>query len=242
MLARPLSYACSPTPSRWRIPSSLAALHEAVRVLADGGAPGPQRALLICYGVGNTAKAMTDSKTLRRRSTSSTSRATFLTSGRVVYPGTSADHPRNDPRVRVHVEDGRYLPADDRPAFDLSRRTASAGHRRHVNLYTREYFDVDPPRLADGGFVDLLAAAPRDLTDAAPKSSCGRSATSSRTARCGTDGRAADDGGQHAAPGPGIRSGVRASMAGPAVAAEMNDWARAARTARRALPSAMPHT
>ena len=111
-----------------------------------------RRALLIGYGVGNTAKAMTDSRTLESIDIVDLSRD-ILEMNRVVYPEPS-ELPLNDPRVRVHVEDGRYLlQATDREFDLITGEPPPPGIAGVENLYTREYFQLLRSRLAEGGIV-----------------------------------------------------------------------------------------
>src|SRR4029453_1167983 len=79
--------------------------------------PNPKRSLLIAYGIGNTAKAMTDSRSLDTIDVVDISRDT-LEMSRLVYPD-KADNPLEDRRVRVHVEDGRYFLQTTAERFDL---------------------------------------------------------------------------------------------------------------------------
>src|SRR5262249_28323567 len=77
----------------------------------------PRQALLICYGVGNTAKALADSAPLSSIDVVDISSA-VLELGSVPFPPPQRP-PLEDPRVRVHVEDGRFfLLTTDRP-FDV---------------------------------------------------------------------------------------------------------------------------
>jgi spermidine synthase len=114
--------------------------------------PHLRHALLIAYGVGNTAKAMTDSKSLETIDVVDISRD-ILEMSSVVYPDDE-DNPLHDPRVRVHVEDGRYFLQTTDQRFDLITGepppTFVAGA---VNLYTREYYQLIYDRLAEGGMV-----------------------------------------------------------------------------------------
>ena len=114
--------------------------------------PNLKRALLIAYGVGNTAKAMTDSAGLTSIDVVDISKD-VLTGSSVIYP-KDADNPLRDPRVRTHVEDGRYFLQTTNQRFDLITSEPppprSAGV---VNLYTREYFQLIHSRLADGGMA-----------------------------------------------------------------------------------------
>jgi predicted membrane-bound spermidine synthase len=111
-----------------------------------------ERALLISYGVGSTAKALVDTRELEVIDVVDLSRD-ILDLSEVVFPDP-AEHPLRDPRVRVHVEDGRYFLETTSERYDLITgeppppRVAGV-----VNLYTREYFALLRERLAEGGFV-----------------------------------------------------------------------------------------
>jgi hypothetical protein len=114
--------------------------------------PNLKRALLICYGIGNTAKALADSERLEQIDVVDISRDVVRTS-HVIYPD-QAGRPLADPRVRVHVEDGRYFLQTTSDRFDLITGEPpppiAAGV---VNLYSREYFRLTHERLAEGGIV-----------------------------------------------------------------------------------------
>jgi spermidine synthase len=114
--------------------------------------PGLKRALLIGYGVGNTAKAMTDSTSLETIDVVDLSRD-ILGLGRIVYP-KDTDQPLRDPRVRVHIEDGRYFLQTTDRLFDLiTGEPPPPGIAGVENLYSREYFHLLHDRLADGGIA-----------------------------------------------------------------------------------------
>jgi hypothetical protein len=108
--------------------------------------------LLIGYGAGSTAKAMTDTRGLETIDVVDIS-PDILELGAVVYPDPS-EHPLNDPRVRTHVEDGRYFLQTTNARYDLITAEppppVSGGA---VHLYTREYFGLIRDRLAEGGMV-----------------------------------------------------------------------------------------
>jgi hypothetical protein len=78
--------------------------------------------------------------------------------------------PLDDPRVRVHVEDGRYfLQATDR-RFDLiTGEPPPPGIAGVETLYSREYFELIHDRLAEGGIVTYWLPF-SDLTDVSGKS------------------------------------------------------------------------
>jgi spermidine synthase len=114
--------------------------------------PNLKTALLISYGVGNTAKALTDTRSLERIDIVDISRD-ILNMNSIIYPNP-AERPLNDPRVHVHIEDGRYFLQTTNQHFDLITGEppppTAAGV---VNLYTREYFELMYRRLSDGGMV-----------------------------------------------------------------------------------------
>ena len=133
--------------------------------------PSLKRALLIGFGVGNTAKALTDSKSLETIDVVDLSRD-ILQMSEVVYPD-EAEHPLNDPRVRVHIEDGRYFLQTTDRRFDLiTGEPPPPGIAGVEHLYTREYFQVMRGRLAEGGIVTYWLPL-SDLTDVSAKAILG---------------------------------------------------------------------
>jgi spermidine synthase len=110
----------------------------------------PKSALLISYGVGSTAKALTDTASLERIDVVDISRE-ILELSEIVYPDP-AEHPLRDPRVTIHIDDGRHFLQRSKRRFDLSTgeppppKTAGV-----VNLYTREHFQLIYDRLNAGG-------------------------------------------------------------------------------------------
>jgi spermidine synthase len=127
---------------------------------------GPiQRALVICYGVGVTAGAVAHIPSVESIDIAEIS-PDIVAMSDVIYQ--HGDHPLRDPRVRLHVEDGRYFLQHTRERFDLITgeppppRTPGA-----VNIYTREYFQLIHDRLADGGITTywLPVARPHPGTD-----------------------------------------------------------------------------
>ncbi|RPI73707.1 MAG: spermidine synthase [Desulfobacteraceae bacterium] len=114
--------------------------------------PSAQNALLICYGCGSTAKALTDTKTLKHIDFVDISRDVFELS-RVVYP-TEKENPLNDPRVTTHVEDGRFFLLTTEKKYDLiTAEPPPPKSTGIVNLYTQEYFQLIHDRLNPGGIV-----------------------------------------------------------------------------------------
>lgn len=114
--------------------------------------PRVERALLISYGVGQTAKALSDSKEIEDIDIVDLS-ADILDTHRVIFPeeGTS---PLDDPRVDVHVEDGRFFLLTSGERYDLiTAEPPPLMMAGVVNLYTEEYFELLYDRLNDGGYV-----------------------------------------------------------------------------------------
>ncbi|MBW2666001.1 MAG: spermidine synthase [Deltaproteobacteria bacterium] len=112
--------------------------------------PRPESALLISFGIGNTAKALTDTLSLERIDVVDISRD-VLEMSEIVYPD-AATHPLRDPRVNVHIEDGRFFLLTTDRRFDLiTSEPPPPKHTGIVNLYTREYFELVYGRLAEGG-------------------------------------------------------------------------------------------
>ena len=129
--------------------------------------PDLKQVLLIGFGVGNTAKAMTESKGIERIEIAELSRD-ILDMSRVLYPD-SATSPLHDPRVRVHIEDGRYFLQTTDQRFDLiTGEPPPPGIAGVENLYSREYFHLLRDRLAEGGIVTYWLPL-HSLADASSK-------------------------------------------------------------------------
>jgi spermidine synthase len=110
-----------------------------------------KKALVVCYGVGVTAGAVTDIASLESIDVAEISPDVVAMSD-VIY--ANARSPLHDPRVRLHLEDGRNFLQTTGERFDLITgeppppRTPGA-----VNIYTREYFTLLYDRLAEGGIA-----------------------------------------------------------------------------------------
>jgi predicted membrane-bound spermidine synthase len=112
----------------------------------------PRHALLISYGVGCTAKALTDTGWLQSIDVVDTSKE-ILELSSVVYP-TRVSNPLADPRVRVHVEDGRFFLLESERRYDLiTAEPPPPKNSGIVNLYSREYFALVHDRLVEGGIA-----------------------------------------------------------------------------------------
>jgi predicted membrane-bound spermidine synthase len=112
--------------------------------------PEPEDALLISFGVGSTAKALTDMRELKSIDIVDISQE-ILQASDLIFPNPST-HPLRDPRVHVHVEDGRYfLQSRDRRYDIITGEPPPPKVAGVVNLYTREYFELVHERLREGG-------------------------------------------------------------------------------------------
>ena len=111
--------------------------------------PRIRQALLISYGLGSTAKALTDTRALTAIDVVDIS-PEILALAAVMFP--TVDDPLHDPRVRVHVEDGRFFLQTSTASFDLiTGEPPPPKAAGVVNLYSREYFHLLHDRLNDGG-------------------------------------------------------------------------------------------
>jgi len=106
---------------------------------------GPlERALVICYGVGVTASAVLQLPSLHSLD--------IVEMSGLVHP--DGHDPLGDPRVRLHLEDGRFYLQTTDQQFDLITgeppppRTPGT-----VDIYTREYFELIRSKLRDGGIA-----------------------------------------------------------------------------------------
>lgn len=112
--------------------------------------PEPRRALLISFGVGCTAEALTQTRSLERIDVVDISRD-ILETNDLIFPDP-ARQPLRDPRVVVHVEDGRFFLQSTKERYDLITGEPPPPEIAGIaNLYSREYFQLVHDRLAEGG-------------------------------------------------------------------------------------------
>ncbi len=110
--------------------------------------PEIQHSLLISYGVGSTARALLDTPGMESVDVVDVSRD-ILEMSSIPHP---SDDPLRDPRMRIHVEDGRFFLQVTDQRFDLITgeppppKTAGI-----VYLYSQEYFQLVHDRLTDRG-------------------------------------------------------------------------------------------
>ena len=120
--------------------------------------PGPESAVLISFGVGNTADALTeltgrDGVTGMKEIHVVDISPEILSLADVIHPDAS-ENPLNDERVQVHIEDGRYFLQTTPGRFDIiTAEPPPPAFAGVVNLYTREYFELIHERLNPGGFA-----------------------------------------------------------------------------------------
>jgi hypothetical protein len=78
---------------------------------------------------------------------------------RLVYP-VPGTHPLDDPRVRLHIEDGRFFLLATTGRFDLITAEPPPPNNAGVSsLYSREYFSLVRSRLAEGGIASYWLPA-----------------------------------------------------------------------------------
>jgi hypothetical protein len=115
-------------------------------------ARGNQRALLICYGVGNTARALLSHASLRQLDVVDISREVLGLAPQ--FGRALGGNPLRDPRVRVFVDDGRHhLIVRDQRYDVITAEPPPPNHAGVVNLYSRELYRLAARRLAPGGVI-----------------------------------------------------------------------------------------
>jgi predicted membrane-bound spermidine synthase len=114
--------------------------------------PNPRHGLLISYGVGATASALATETAFRTIDVVDISGDVIELSDLCVRP--HAAHPLRDPRVQVHIEDGRFFLLTTQRRFDLiTAEPPPPGAAGIENLYSQEYFRLLHGRLVDGGIA-----------------------------------------------------------------------------------------
>jgi predicted membrane-bound spermidine synthase len=112
----------------------------------------PQRVLVLCYGVGNTAHAATLHPTVQRVDVVDLSRHVLEHSP--YFKEVNADV-LNDPRVSVYINDGRHhLQIASADAYDLiTLEPPPIVHAGVAALYTTEFYGRARSRLKPGGYI-----------------------------------------------------------------------------------------
>lgn len=134
--------------------------------------PKLERALVIGYGIGNTVRTLVNDPTIKHIDVIDVSREALALSRSMHARFDSS--PLDDPRVHVHIEDGRHFLAGHNDKYDLITGEPPppiiAGV---VNLYTQEFFESAKKHLAEGGYMtywlplmNLSAASARSVIGA----------------------------------------------------------------------------
>jgi spermidine synthase len=111
----------------------------------------PRAALLVCFGVGNTASALASHRSLERIDVVDLSRNVLRTAP--VFGPTSRDVHR-DPRLRMIADDGRGFLRRTRETYDLITSEPPPPMAAGVyRLYSREYYEYALARLSPGGMM-----------------------------------------------------------------------------------------
>ncbi|TDI86117.1 MAG: spermidine synthase [Caldithrix sp.] len=112
--------------------------------------PEPRDALLIGYGTGSTAEALSNLKSLKEIHIVDVSKDIFDTS-KFINPFRESP-PLDDSRVKIQIEDGRFFLQTSARHFDIiTGEPPPPKGTGVVNLYTQEYFQLIYDRLREGG-------------------------------------------------------------------------------------------
>lgn len=110
-----------------------------------------ESAALISFGVGSTAKALTDTASLEQIDIIDISKDIIELSS-VVFEDD--ENPTLDPRVTVHIEDGRFfLNTTDRKYDLITSEPPPPKIAGIASLYSQEYFELIREALAPGGYT-----------------------------------------------------------------------------------------
>jgi spermidine synthase len=118
----------------------------------------PARALLVCYGVGNTADALLSHPDLERLDVVDLSPEVLALSPVFAATRTRSaprvSDPLRDPRTHVFVDDGRHHLLVRPLTYDIiTSEPPPPNHAGVVNLYSREYYQIAKQRLRPGGVL-----------------------------------------------------------------------------------------
>lgn len=110
----------------------------------------PKRALLISYGVGSTAQALVSSLSLEVIHVADPS-SDMLDMSSIIHGDSN---PLLDPRIQVHLQDGRHYLATRGEQFDLITGEPPPPNIAGIkSLYSQEYFELMRQRLSDKGIA-----------------------------------------------------------------------------------------
>src|SRR6266542_2978606 len=116
--------------------------------------PESENALLIGYGVGVTAGALTRDSHLKHLDIVDISNEILSLADS--YSARGSTNPLRDPRVATFVQDGRFfLQAFPKPYDIITGEPPPLKVAGAVNLYTEQFFSLMKSRLKDGGIVSF---------------------------------------------------------------------------------------
>ena len=116
--------------------------------------PESENALLIGYGVGVTADALTRDSHLKHLDVVDISKE--ILSFADFYSGAGYTNPLRDPRVTTFVQDGRFFLQACPERYDIiTGEPPPLKIAGTVNLYTEQFFSLMKSRLKDGGIVSF---------------------------------------------------------------------------------------
>ena len=114
--------------------------------------PEARDVLLLCYGCGVTADALTRKSSLERIDIVDVSKEVFALADS--YSGINYSNPLRDPRVHAVVQDGRFFLQASPQQYDIiSGEPPPPKVAGAVNLYTEEFFSLMRRRLKEGGIA-----------------------------------------------------------------------------------------
>ncbi len=115
-------------------------------------AKGPKRALLICYGVGNTARSLLSHPELQSLDIVDISPEVVSLGPRFSPPPQKS--PLADPRSHVFIDDGRHHMIARGGLYDvITAEPPPPNHAGVVNLYSREFYRLASQHLSPGGVI-----------------------------------------------------------------------------------------
>jgi len=125
-----------------------------------------KRALLICYGVGNTAGALLSDRALEQLDIVDLSPEVLALAPH--FAAVRGDDPLRDPRTRVFVDDGRHYLITSEAHYDvITAESPPPNYAGVANLYSREFYRLAKHRLAANGvmtqWLPMFQLADRDV-------------------------------------------------------------------------------
>ncbi len=113
--------------------------------------PDPRRALVICYGVGNTTHAVSLHPSIAAIDVADLSPEVLRHAGWFAHASHDV---LSDPRVQVYVDDGRRVLGSSGPGYDLiTLEPPPIAYAGVSALYSRELYEHIESRLSPGGYI-----------------------------------------------------------------------------------------